>query len=586
MASENHRRDTRAPITLKIKFKSASLDQFIERYSVDVSRGGIFIRTKEPLAVGTLLRFEFQLQDASSLIAGDGTVIWVREYDPNRTGVAPGMGVRFDKLQPASLQILEKILAEKSKRGETLTESRFDAGVRASSPAAKVVDAAPSDAAPSKGGALAEMPKIPAPPSAQRQMEANEFANEATRVAPAPETGLGQGIGEEFAAESTRVMQNDFVQRLANQTRDQARDLTSAAATGPSTKVAVDPEAHTRVTASFAQPVATPPPTFNHEARPATTEATRTDPIGPRQALTPTDLPGRSKPRQKSPPTALLIMAAAVCVTAGGYLYLNQSDPKLQEKLVAPAVLPITAPAATTPPEVSPASIQILSQPPGAQVVVNGTPLPSPTPTVFNGFDEAKVYELHLSKNGFHPWSTSLHLKTGEKVSAVLVPNEKEVEVSSTPTGAEVILDGKRLGRTPFTIQNLDLSKMHQLAVKQSGFIAETHYITSGDNFETKGDKDVLQVALILKADGKGVLGGVNRIQKRPLEPAGNGGAANSAPLQPTAQETVSQPPSEPEKIAETGSQGEKPAGEKEHIKVPNWMKPKPSQAPAEKVSE
>src|SRR5262249_46660671 len=107
----------RTPITLKIKFKSSNLDQFIERYSVDVSRGGIFIRTKEPLPVGTQLKFEFQLQDASSLIAGEGTVVWIREHDPNRTGVAPGMGVRFDKLMASSQAVLEKILNEKSKPG-------------------------------------------------------------------------------------------------------------------------------------------------------------------------------------------------------------------------------------------------------------------------------------------------------------------------------------------------------------------------------------------------------------------------------------------------------------------------------------
>src|SRR5438477_9257649 len=100
----------RTPVTLKIKFKSATLDQFIERYSVDISRGGIFIRTKEPLAVGTPLKFEFQLQDASSLIGGDGTVVWTREPDPSRTGLAPGMGVRFDKLTGPSQLTLEKIL--------------------------------------------------------------------------------------------------------------------------------------------------------------------------------------------------------------------------------------------------------------------------------------------------------------------------------------------------------------------------------------------------------------------------------------------------------------------------------------------
>src|SRR3954465_16089266 len=102
MEPNNNRREMRQPVTLKIKFKSASLDQFIERYSVDVSKGGIFIRTKEPLAVGTQMKFEFQLRDASPLIAGEGTVVWTRENDPSRPAIAPGMGVRFDRLADGS----------------------------------------------------------------------------------------------------------------------------------------------------------------------------------------------------------------------------------------------------------------------------------------------------------------------------------------------------------------------------------------------------------------------------------------------------------------------------------------------------
>ena len=113
----NTRQAKRAPVTLKIKFKSATLDQFIERYAVDVSPGGIFIRTKEPLAVGTQMRFEFQLRDATPLITGDGTVVWTRENDPARPNAAPGMGVRFDRLGDGSQPILDRILAEKAKQG-------------------------------------------------------------------------------------------------------------------------------------------------------------------------------------------------------------------------------------------------------------------------------------------------------------------------------------------------------------------------------------------------------------------------------------------------------------------------------------
>ncbi len=113
--SEPTPKDPRGPTNLRIKFRSASLEQFIERYAVDVSRGGIFIRTREPLPVDTRLRLEFQLQDAAPLLAGEGTVVWIREHDPTRENVTPGMGVRFDKLTPETQPTLEKILAEKTR---------------------------------------------------------------------------------------------------------------------------------------------------------------------------------------------------------------------------------------------------------------------------------------------------------------------------------------------------------------------------------------------------------------------------------------------------------------------------------------
>jgi uncharacterized protein (TIGR02266 family) len=116
LVDPNTRTQKRTPVTLKIKFKSETLEQFIERYAVDVSQGGIFIRTKEPLAVGTQMKFEFQLRDASPLIAGEGTVVWTRENDPSRPAIAPGMGVRFDRLADGSQTVLERILSEKAKQ--------------------------------------------------------------------------------------------------------------------------------------------------------------------------------------------------------------------------------------------------------------------------------------------------------------------------------------------------------------------------------------------------------------------------------------------------------------------------------------
>ena len=72
------------------------------------------------------MKFEFQLRDASPLIAGEGTVVWTRENDPSRPAIAPGMGVRFDRLAEGSQSVLEKILAEKAKQAPQRAPDRAD----------------------------------------------------------------------------------------------------------------------------------------------------------------------------------------------------------------------------------------------------------------------------------------------------------------------------------------------------------------------------------------------------------------------------------------------------------------------------
>jgi uncharacterized protein (TIGR02266 family) len=122
--SEPIDKDTRGATNLRIKFRSANLDEFIERYAVDVSRGGIFIRTREPLSVGSRLKLDFQLLDAGALIEGEGTVVWIRQPDAARTEVTPGMGVRFDKLTADSQARLDRILSEKDRLAQAGAELR------------------------------------------------------------------------------------------------------------------------------------------------------------------------------------------------------------------------------------------------------------------------------------------------------------------------------------------------------------------------------------------------------------------------------------------------------------------------------
>lgn len=207
MSSTENQKGNKGPITLKIKFKSGSLEQFIERYSVDVSRGGIFIRTKEPLAVGTALKFEFQLQDGAPLLSGDGTVVWNRANDPARQNVAPGMGVRFDKLTPDAERVLSRILAEKDRRGDAQKGSRFDDGIRAQA---------------------GETTEAPAAATSQETPKGNMFGDEPTRAMAADQVNR---LAESIKA---GVIEEDQPTRrgTAADYSDEVRRITGASSEG------------------------------------------------------------------------------------------------------------------------------------------------------------------------------------------------------------------------------------------------------------------------------------------------------------------------------------------------------------------
>ena len=92
-------------VTINKEFDS--FDQFIQEYVTNVSRSGVFIKTTEPLPVGTIvnLRFSVIMDDVES-IEGEGEVVRV-ESDP------PGMGVVFRNLSSYSQNLIEKLLTAK-----------------------------------------------------------------------------------------------------------------------------------------------------------------------------------------------------------------------------------------------------------------------------------------------------------------------------------------------------------------------------------------------------------------------------------------------------------------------------------------
>jgi uncharacterized protein (TIGR02266 family) len=100
MSNQSHRRDER--VTINKEFES--FDAFIQEYVTNISRTGVFVKSKQPLPIGTRVNLKFTvIMDDIETIEGIGEVVRVQQ-DP------PGMGVVFRELSAYSQSLLERLL--------------------------------------------------------------------------------------------------------------------------------------------------------------------------------------------------------------------------------------------------------------------------------------------------------------------------------------------------------------------------------------------------------------------------------------------------------------------------------------------
>lgn len=104
--SDQRRSDDR--LTINQEFES--FDAFIDEYVTNVSRSGAFIKTRQPLALGTKVNLYFTiLHEGVETITGVGEVVRTQS-DP------PGVGVVFTELSAESRALIDRLLARRDAR--------------------------------------------------------------------------------------------------------------------------------------------------------------------------------------------------------------------------------------------------------------------------------------------------------------------------------------------------------------------------------------------------------------------------------------------------------------------------------------
>jgi len=99
----NRRNSPRAPVAVPISFEAGGV--IAGARTQDVGRGGVAIRTMDPLPQGTLIELTFRLPGATADISAAGRVAW--------SDRRVGMGVQFERLTLDAQQMLNAFVENK-----------------------------------------------------------------------------------------------------------------------------------------------------------------------------------------------------------------------------------------------------------------------------------------------------------------------------------------------------------------------------------------------------------------------------------------------------------------------------------------
>jgi hypothetical protein len=116
--------------------------------------------------------------------------------------------------------------------------------------------------------------------------------------------------------------------------------------------------------------------------------------------------------------------------------------------------------------------IVVKTTPPGAQVTVDGKPVPGTTPLVVEDVRLSERHEIQVSAPGRRSTSVTVPAGTGRLARTVhlTLPSALgTLTLESIPPGAEVQVDGKPAGRTPAVVGDVRMDEPHRVDLSLAG---------------------------------------------------------------------------------------------------------------------
>jgi serine/threonine protein kinase len=130
---------------------------------------------------------------------------------------------------------------------------------------------------------------------------------------------------------------------------------------------------------------------------------------------------------------------------------------------------------------VQPGVVVVTSDPPGAEIALDGAPTGQVTPAVLENVRLSQPHQVGLAAPGSKGVTLPVEARPGELVARVhgtLKGAVGALSIASEPAGARVEVDGKVVGRTPVTVQGLRLDERHRVDLTLDGHEYDQFVVT------------------------------------------------------------------------------------------------------------
>lgn len=115
-------REPRHSVDIRVDETTASL--FTAGRVTNISRGGLFIESRPPLPIQSVVDLALHLPEIDTVLNVRGRVVWSYDVKKTTSQLMTGSGIKFVGLSPAQLCVLESYIAS---LGATAERPRYAA---------------------------------------------------------------------------------------------------------------------------------------------------------------------------------------------------------------------------------------------------------------------------------------------------------------------------------------------------------------------------------------------------------------------------------------------------------------------------